>query len=125
VRRLLLALGKPEGQQARRLHESHFRRQHQASWKNTRIVKGSIAEEIANLKQQSGSNLLLFGGASIAQTLVKLSLIDDFRLLINPVVLGNGKPLFQDITDRIPLRLVHDKKFRSGVVGLRKQAVKR
>src|SRR5437762_1479573 len=78
----------------------------QVTWKNTRIVTENIAEEIANLKQQSGKNLLFFGGASLAQIPVREGLIDEYRLLVNPVVLGQGSRLFQDVPERIPLKLV-------------------
>ena len=61
-------------------------------WKNTRLVKENIAEEIAKLKQQPGKNLVLSGGASLASTFMKLGLIDEYRILVNPVVLGSGKP---------------------------------
>jgi dihydrofolate reductase len=85
-------------------------------WKNTRLVKEHIAEEIAKMKQQPGKNLLLFGGASIAQTFMKLGLIDEYRLNVNPVVLGSGQPLFNDIKDRINLKLMNAKTYHSGVV---------
>ena len=96
----------------------------QVTWRNTRIVKGNIAEEIADLKQQSGKGLLFFGGASLAQILVREGLIDEYRLLVNPVVLGKGSRLFQDIPERIPLKLVASKAFRGGVVRLHYRAEK-
>ncbi|HEX3640806.1 MAG TPA: dihydrofolate reductase family protein, partial [Ktedonobacteraceae bacterium] len=70
------------------------------------------------LKQQSGGDMVLFGGARFAQTFVKLGLIDEYRLKLQPIVLGNGKPLFKDIKDRINLKLIQSKTFDSGVVGL-------
>lgn len=94
----------------------------QVSWKNTKIVNGPVAKEIATLKQQAGKNLLLFGGASLAQTCVRENLVDEYRLLINPVVLGKGSRLFQDIPQRISLKLVETKTYHSGVVELRYQA---
>jgi dihydrofolate reductase len=90
----------------------------QATWKHSTVLKGDIGEEIARLKQQPGSNLLLFGGASIAQACVKQGLIDDYRLLVHPVVLGSGQPLWKEVTDRCPLNLIQARTFRSGIVGL-------
>jgi dihydrofolate reductase len=87
-------------------------------WKNTRIVREHIAEEIAKIKHQPGKNLLLFGGASIASTFMKQGLIDEYRININPVVLGSGKPLFADLRERINLKLLESKMFKSGVVAL-------
>lgn len=93
----------------------------QVSWKNTRIVEGPIVKEVATLKQQAGKNLLFFGGARLAQTFVKEKLVDEYRLLVNPVVLGQGSRLFQDIQQRIALNLVETRTYRSGVVELRYQ----
>jgi dihydrofolate reductase len=87
-------------------------------WQNTRLIKDNIAEEIAKMKQQPGKNLALAGGAGIAQTFINLGLIDQYLLLVHPVVLGNGKPLFKDIKKRIELKLVNTKTFKNGVVGL-------
>ncbi len=85
-------------------------------WQHSRVVKGNIAEEIATLKQQPGKGLVLFGGVGIAQTFVQRGFIEDYRLVVHPVLLGSGKPLFQDIKNRIPLKLVNTKTFRSGAV---------
>jgi dihydrofolate reductase len=82
------------------------------------LVNGNIAEEIARLKQQPGKNLLMIGSTRLARTFSQLSLIDDYWLNINPVALGSGKPLFQD---RINLKLVESRTFRSGVVGMHYQ----
>ena len=87
-----------------------------AEWNNTRLVKGNIVEEISKLKQQPGKDWLLFGSADLASTLMDLGLIDEFRVMVNPVVLGSGKPLFKGIKDRLNLKLVSAKKFRNGNV---------
>jgi dihydrofolate reductase len=87
-------------------------------WANSRIVHENIVDEITKLKQQPGKNLLLFGGAGIARTFLALGAIDEFRLNVDPVVIGGAKPLFKDIHDRIDLNLLETKIFRSGVVGL-------
>jgi len=74
-------------------------------WNNTRLVKGNVAEEISKLKQQPGKDLLLFGSADLASTLTNLGLIDEYRVMVNPVVLGSGKPLFKGMKDKLNLKL--------------------
>lgn len=90
-------------------------------WGNTTLIKDNIAEEIQKLKRQPGKNLLLQGGAGLAQTFMQLGLIDEYQLLVYPVILGSGKPLFKDLQNRIKLKLLEAKTFTSGVVLLRYQ----
>jgi dihydrofolate reductase len=96
-------------------------------WKNSRLVAvkddKDIIQEVKKLKQQPGGDMVLFGGARIAQTFVRLGLIDEYRLKLQPTVLGSGKPLFKDIQDRMPLKLMTSKTFDSGVIGLYYQPV--
>lgn len=61
---------------------------------NARLVKENIAEEILQLKQQSGKDMVIFGGANLASTFMQHNLIDEYQIIVNPVVLGGGKPLF-------------------------------
>lgn len=90
----------------------------QVDWENSRIVRDHIPEEIARLKQQPGKNLLMIGSISTVQTFMRLGLIDEYRINVNPVVLGSGIPLFAGIQDMINLQLVHATTYPSGVVGL-------
>jgi dihydrofolate reductase len=85
-------------------------------WNNTRQVKGNIPEEISKLKQQPGKDWLLFGSADLASTLMNYGLIDEYRVMVNPVVLGSGKPLFKGVKDRLELKLASAKTFRNGNV---------
>jgi len=85
-------------------------------WKTTRIVRD--VEEIRKLKQQSGKDLLALGGATLVSSLMNLGLIDELRLMVNPVVLGAGKALFKDVQERRALKLVRAKSLRSGKVSL-------
>ncbi len=87
-----------------------------ADWNNTRLVKGSVTEEIAKLKQQSGQDWFLFGSADLASTLTHFGLIDEYRVMVNPVILGGGRPLFKGVEDRLNLKLVSAKTFRNGNV---------
>ncbi len=87
-----------------------------ADWNNTRLVKGSVTEEIASLRQQPGQDWFLFGSADLASTLTHFDLFDEYRVMVNPVILGKGKPLFKDVEDRLNLKLVSAKTFRNGNV---------
>jgi dihydrofolate reductase len=92
-----------------------------AEWQNTRLVKENIAEEIARMKQQPGKNMVVAGGAGIAQTFIRLGLIDEYLVTVHPVILGIGKPLFGNLGDKIKLKLVGTKTFNTGAVELRYQ----
>ncbi len=85
-------------------------------WQNTRLVKENVAEEILKLKQQPGKDMAIFGSSDLAVTLMKHGLIDEYRIMVNPVVLGSGKPLFKGLNDRLQLNLVKTRTFRSGNV---------
>jgi len=87
-----------------------------AEWENTRLIKEQAPKEIAKLKEQPGKDLIIFGSSDLAVTLIPYGSIDEFRIMVNPVVLGDGKPLFKGIKDRIKLRLIKTKVFRSGNV---------
>ena len=93
------------------------------SW-NTRVIKDNIAEEITAMKQELGKDLVLYAGAEILSTFRKLNLVDEYRLVVYPVVLGNGTPLFKDVTNTIRLKLLNTRKFNSGVVLLTYQPMK-
>jgi dihydrofolate reductase len=94
-------------------------------WKNSRLIKDNIKEEMLRLKQQPGKDLVLFAGADIASTLQQLGLIDEYRIIVNPVVLSNGKPFFKDIKDRLSLKLLNTKTFNCGNVVLYYHPVKK
>jgi dihydrofolate reductase len=89
---------------------------------NARLVREGVAEEVAQLKEEPGKDLSV-GGAGLAATLINLGLIDEFRLFVNPVVLGNGTPYFPPLDERINLELVETKTFGSRVVYVRYQRV--
>ena len=88
----------------------------QLSWNNSHLLKGDVAGEIANLKQQPGQDILVGGSALLVQTLIKHDLVDVYRLLVYPVVRGTGKRLFQDGVEA-KIKLVEAVPFTSGVVG--------
>ena len=85
-------------------------------WQNTRLVKENITEEISKLKQQPGKDLIIFGSSDLAVTLIQHGLIDEYRIMVNPVVLGNGKSLFKGIHHKLDLKLLKTRTFSSGNV---------
>ena len=85
---------------------------------NTRLATGGIAEEVAALKQQPGGDIAV-GGAGLAASFIKLGLIDEYQLFINPVVVGGGTPFFPALDEQIDLELVETRTFGSRVVYLR------
>jgi dihydrofolate reductase len=87
------------------------------NWKNSFLLKGNIVDEVKKLKELPGKNIVVFGGAGIVQELVKANLIDEYRIKLEPVFLGTGKPLFNN-TDMTKLELIQSKAFSSGVIGL-------
>lgn len=87
-----------------------------ADWSNTRLVKGNIAEEITAMKAQPGKDLAVFGSANLLSSLIQLDLVDEHRIMVNPVILGSGKPLFQSIQHQINLKLLDTRTFNSGNV---------
>ena len=89
----------------------------QVEWKNTTLAQGELREEVLKLKQLEGKSMLV-GGPSVIVSLMKNGLIDEFRLWVHPIVLGKGLPLFENITERINLRLIKTKTLGSGVIVL-------
>lgn len=85
-------------------------------WSNTGLVKENVQEEIFKLKQQPGKDLLLLGSADLASALTNLRLVDEYRIMVNPVVLGKGKPLFTNISDKLAFKLLATRVFHSGNV---------
>jgi dihydrofolate reductase len=89
-----------------------------SEWANTRIIRDDLLGEISKMKNEPGENLLLIGSASIAHAFMEHNLIDEYWINVNPVILGTGIPLFQNIHQRLSLELIQAKTFASGVVGL-------
>jgi dihydrofolate reductase len=87
-----------------------------ADWNNSVLLREIDPETIKRWKQEDGKDMLIYGSASIVQQLTNLGLIDEYQLLVHPVVLGGGKPLLKDIADKHRLKLVSAKPFSSGVV---------
>ena len=84
--------------------------------KKLKVISHKIAEQICKLKQQDGKNILMLSSATAAQELMKYYLVDEYYLFINPVILGNGIPLFTDAAQQTKFKLVESKIFNEGVV---------
>ena len=87
-------------------------------WNNSTLTKGNVAEEVSGLKQVPGKDILIFGSGDLVNMLMEHELIDEYRLMIFPVVVGSGKRLFGEGIDQTVLKLVDAKSFGSGVVVL-------
>jgi dihydrofolate reductase len=96
----------------------------EVKWSNTRLVKDNIAEEVLRLKRQPGKEIGIFGSSDLTAALMQMDLIDEYRIMVNPIILGSGKPLFNGIRQRINLKLLETKTFSSGNVLLYYQPIK-
>jgi dihydrofolate reductase len=94
-------------------------------WKNARLARKDIKEEVLNLKDNSGSKNILVGGPGIIIELMRLGLIDEYQFCVHPIILGSGLPLFKNIKERIDLKLLKTKTLGSGVVILNYEPVKK
>ncbi len=85
---------------------------------NFKVISENIEDEIKQIRQQPGKDIWLFGGGALTSELLKLKLVDELMIAVHPLILGQGKPLFVDIPDRIKLKLTDNKTFSSGLVQL-------
>lgn len=84
-------------------------------WNNSTVLKGDVAEEVAKLKQEQDGDIVVHGSPQLVQTLIEHDLVDEFRLMVFPIVLGSGKRLFGETSDKKLLRLVDSKVVGDGV----------
>jgi dihydrofolate reductase len=94
-----------------------------ADWNNTRLVKDDMLGEIQKLKQQSGKGLTVLGSGSIVSQLAQHGLIDEYQILINPVVIGKGKTMFSGIKHKLSLKLTQTRTFGNGNILLSYQQI--
>lgn len=88
----------------------------EAKWNNSIVIRGDVANEIANLKSQPGRSIGIFGSPNLTFSLIEMGLIDEFRLMIHPVALGSGKSLFRTMNGRLTFDLLRTTTFESGNV---------
>ena len=87
-----------------------------AEWSGSQLIKGDVPEEVRRLKQEPGRDLLLAGSARLFNALMRGDLIDVYRFMVHPIVLGEGERLFADNADKRSLKFTHSKTFSSGIV---------
>jgi dihydrofolate reductase len=87
-------------------------------WANSKLIKGSVAEELSRLKQTDGKNIAIIGSLTLIRSLLSDGVLDELELLVHPVIVGNGAKLFPDGTARQTLKLLKSATFETGVVHL-------
>lgn len=97
----------------------------EAEWSNSTIIDGDVAEEVAELKKEDGQDILVNGSGELVDALVEHDLVDEYRLMVHPVVQGSGKRLFAGANEPTTMRLVDTEAFSSGVVVLTYEPSKR
>jgi dihydrofolate reductase len=88
-------------------------------WRNSKLVTGNVAEELAKLKQQPGKDIAISGSITLVGSLLRDRLLDELSLLLNPVVVGAGKRLFEDPSGQVPLTLEESRALKNGVLSVR------
>jgi dihydrofolate reductase len=96
-----------------------------AEWANTRLIKDDVLQELRELKQQPGKDIAILGSSDLTVSLLEMGLVDEVRIMVNPVVLGAGKSVFRTAGERISLKLLKSRPFDSGNVLLYYQPVSR
>lgn len=89
-----------------------------SEWDNTDIENGDFVEKINELKNQSGNDIIVYGGGKFVSSLIKENLIDELHLFVNPAILGKGMPIFQDVETMKKLSLISSKHFDCGIIVL-------
>jgi dihydrofolate reductase len=87
-----------------------------ASWNNTKLVKGDLATEVRKMKQDSGEGLVIMGSGTIVSQLAQEGLIDEFQIVVCPIVIGSGRSQFEGVTEKLNLKLTKSRTFGNGNV---------
>jgi dihydrofolate reductase len=87
-----------------------------SEWANTRVVNEQVNEEIAKLKAEPGNDIAMFGSNALCVSLMEAGLVDEFRVMISPVAIGKGTPVFEGLSKKIKFKLVDSRTFKSGNV---------
>jgi len=95
-----------------------------ADWQNSTILTGNIREEVAKLKEQSGGEMLITGSATLVHSLMETDLIDEYRFLVQPILMGSGKRFWKAEMPMTKLKLVSTKTYPKGVIGLTYQPIR-
>ena len=95
-----------------------------AEWQNTRLIQSELGPAVEALKHEAGPDMVLMGSASIVRQLAELDLIDAYQLVINPLILGEGKSMFSGLKQRLGLKLVNTRGFQNGNLALTYERVR-
>jgi dihydrofolate reductase len=87
-----------------------------ASWNNTRLINGDIAVAVRKLKKETGPGIAILGSGSIVAQLAQAGLIDEYQIVMNPIVLGGGRTMFEGVEDKLHLKLTRSRTFKNGNV---------
>jgi len=87
-----------------------------ATWNNTKLVKTDPAEEVRKMKKEAGKDIVIMGSGTIVSQLAQAGLIDEFQIVVNPIVLGKGRTLFETVKERLPLKETKTRTFKNGSV---------
>lgn len=90
-----------------------------ADWENTKVISGDLIVEAKKMKQEAQKDMTILGSGSIIAQLAEYNLIDEYKILIDPLVIGKGTPLFNDIKEQVDLELISGRTFKSGSVLLK------
>lgn len=91
----------------------------ESTWDNTAIATGNLVEEVKKLKAVKGGDMITYGGAGFASSLIKAGLVDEYYLFVNPAAIGNGMPIFKLLNGKLALKLVQAHPFEVGIVALK------
>jgi dihydrofolate reductase len=94
----------------------------QALWENTTLIKGDLVDEVKKLKEEEGPDMVILGSGSIVAQLAAAGLVDNYQMVINPVVLGKGRTLFEGLPQILSLKLTNSRAFNNGKVFLSYEA---
>jgi len=95
----------------------------EASWSNTKLVRGDIASDVRKMKEEPGKDMAILGSGSIVSQVARVGLIDEYQIVVNPVVIGQGRTMFDGLEKRMNLELTETRAFGNGKVFLRYQPV--
>jgi dihydrofolate reductase len=88
----------------------------EAAWNNTRLVKKDMLGEVRKMKQEDGENMVIFGSGNLISQLAPEGLIDEYQIIIDPVVLGKGRTMFEGMKTKLPVKLTQSRTFKNGNV---------
>ncbi|MDB5260380.1 MAG: dihydrofolate reductase [Candidatus Nomurabacteria bacterium] len=93
-------------------------------WHNTRVISSNVEEEVKKLKEGEGKDLVIFGSPTLARSLMKMNLIDEFNFTVSPVILGDGLTFIRGIEERVNLELISSEQIEGGIVALHYKVVR-